>query len=239
MKNKLKILFLIVLLSFITSCLVVQKIGNKLSTGLLGYATIEAKRFSSFLVHKALDQEFINSLDDDIFITKKNDKNEIEMIDFKSKEANKLLENVTKRVSNSLVNLENGDIEEFNLSNTFYGMSFDKRRKGVVCELPTGVFNNNPLLANLGPLIPVKFSFIGEVEANLKTNVKTYGINSVYMEVYIHVEVKQRITMPLRTEEQKSSLDIPLTIKIIQGSIPNYYQNSIGTDSSLFSLPLG
>ena len=90
----------------------------------------------------------------------------------------------------------------------------------------------------MGPVIPVRFTFIGEVTTNLKTKVKTYGINSVYMEVSIHVEVRQRITMPLRTKEVKSALDIPLTIKIIQGTIPNYYQNQILGDSSLFSLPL-
>lgn len=222
----------------VTSFLIVQRIGKKIGPSISKYSEIEAKRFSSFVVNKALNKNFINQLDDDIFDTKKNSKEEIEMIDFKSKKANELLESVTKELQETLIHLENGDIEDFNLSNTFYGPRFSKRKKGVVCEIPSGVIYHNLFLSNLGPVIPVRFTFIGEVVSNLKTKVRTYGINSVYIEVSIHVEVSQRITMPLRTKEVKSSLDIPLTIKVIQGTIPNYYQNQILGDSSLFSLPI-
>lgn len=238
MKKKIKILLVLVFSAIICSFIMVQKIGKKIGPSILKYSEIEAKRFSNFMVNRALDKEFINSLDDDIFTTKRNSNNEIEMIDFKSKKANELLESVTKEVQSSLIHLENGAISDFNLSNTFYGLRFTKRKKGVVCEIPTGVIYNNLFLSNLGPVIPVRFTFIGEVTTNLKTTVKTYGINSVYMEVSIHIEVRQRITMPLRTNEVKSESDIPLTIKIIQGTIPNYYQNQILGDSSLFSLPL-
>lgn len=238
MKKKFKILGVCILLSFILSIFMVQMIGKKLNKTIVEYSTIEAKRFSNYVVHKALDKEFISNLDTDIFTTKKNSNNEIEMVDFKSKKANELLENVTRKVQKSLINLENGDIEEFNLSNSFYGLSFLDRKKGVVCEIPSGSIYGNLFLSNLGPVIPIRFTFIGEVEANLKTKVKTYGINSVYLEVYINVVVNQRISMPLRTDEVKSSLNIPLTIKIIQGSIPNYYQNQIIGDSSMFSLPI-
>lgn len=238
MIKKIKILLIIILVALLCSFFMVQKVGKKIGPSISKYSEIEAKRFSSFMVNRALNKEFISSLDDDIFTTKRNSNNEIEMIDFKSKKANELLESVTKEVQSSLIHLENGAISDFNLSNTFYGLRFTKRKKGVVCEIPTGVIYSNLFLSNLGPVIPVRFTFIGEVTTNLKTKVKTYGINSVYMEVSIHIEVRQRITMPLRTKEVKSTLDIPLTIKIIQGTIPNYYQNQILGDSSLFSLPL-
>ena len=67
---------------------------------------------------------------------------------------------------------------------------------------------------------------------------ETYGINSVYIEVKLHIEITELITMPLKTEEVKIETDVPLTIKVIQGSIPNYYQQQLQKDSSIFTLPI-
>lgn len=237
-KKRIKFLFITVIIAFITSIFVVHQVAKKLGPIIQSYSAIEAQRFGGFIINSAIDKEFINSLDQDIFITKKNSNNEIEMIDFKTKEVNVLLEMVTKKVQDKLLALENGNIDNLELADTFYGLEFKDIKKGVVCEIPTGVVLPNSILANNGPTIPVKLSFIGEVVANLKTTAKTYGINSVYLEVSIHVEVRERVTMPLRTKEVTTDVDIPLTIKIIQGTIPDYYQNQILKDSSLFSLPV-
>ena len=101
-----------------------------------------------------------------------------------------------------------------------------------------GVVFSNVLFSNSGPIIPIKFNFIGQVLTNLNTKVETYGINSVYIEVKLHIEITELITMPLKTEEVKIETDVPLTIKVIQGSIPNYYQQQLQKDSSIFTLPI-
>ena len=160
------------------------------------------------------------------------------MIDFKAKKVNQLLEKTTKRVQKRLVDLENGNIKELDMSNTFKGMKFKEIKSGVVCEMPMGSLFSNAIYSHNGPVFPLKLNFIGDVTSNLKTKVETYGINSVYLEVSIHIEVEERITMPLFTDSSKVSVDIPLTVKVIQGSIPNYYLSSIEKDSSLFSLPI-
>ena len=96
----------------------------------------------------------------------------------------------------------------------------------------------NSLFANLGPVIPVKLSFLGQVTTHLNTKVESYGINNAYLELYVHIEVVERITMPTMTEEQKVKLDIPLTMKIIQGKVPTYYQGGLKENSQLFTLPI-
>ena len=237
-KKKIKFLLTTIISAVILSILVVHQVAKKLGPIIQSYSEIEAQRFGSFIINSAIDKEFINSLDQDIFITNKNSNNEIEMIDFKTKEVNVLLEMVTNKVEKNLLDLENGNIDNLALADTIYGLEFKHIKKGVVCEIPTGVVLPNSLLASNGPTIPVKLSFIGEVVTNLKTKAKTYGINSVYLEVSIHVEVRERVTMPLRTKEVTTDVDIPLTIKIIQGTIPDYYQNQIQKDSSDFSLPI-
>ncbi len=236
--KNLKTLCLIIFIAYISSLVLVQKLGNSLNKTISNYATVEAERFGTYMINYSIDKEFVSNLDDDLLNTKTSDSGEIQIVDFKSKKANELLENITMRIQKNLVKLENGDIKDFDLATTFNGVRYRKIKSGVVCEIPEGIIFSNVLLSNTGPVIPVKFSFVGQVTSNIKTKVSSYGINSVYIEIYAHVEVKEKITMPVGSKDITVKNDIPIAMKIIQGSIPNYYQNPIISDSSQFSLPI-
>lgn len=236
--KKLKLILGIVFLAFLISVVFVLCIGKKLNPTIRNYSTVEAKRFGTFIINYSLDKDFLKSLNGDIFETTNNNKGEIQMIDFKTKEVNEVLEKATAKVQKQLIDLENGNIDNMNIADTFKGLRYKKIKNGVVCELPMGVIFSNALLSNSGPIIPIKFNFIGQVLTNLNTKVETYGINSVYIEVKLHIEITELITMPLKTEEVKIETDVPLTIKVIQGSIPNYYQQQLQKDSSIFTLPI-
>lgn len=234
----MKILFTTLFISFFLSFCLVNKSGKKLNSMIKSYSTIEAERFGVYMINYSLDKDFLKNLDDDVFVTTTNSKEEIQIIEFKTKKVNELLEKATKKVQLNLIKLENGDIDEFDLANTFKGLSFEKRKKGVVCEIPEGVLLDNGIFANNGPVIPIKLNFIGQVSTNIKTKVESYGINSVYFEAAIHVEVKERVSMPLRSEDITVRTTIPIAMKIIQGTVPNYYTNPITNDSPQFSLPI-
>lgn len=236
--KKCKIILWTFTLSIIISLILVQLLSQKLNPSVLRYSQVEAKRFGTYVINQSLDKKFINSLDGDIFTTTSNSAGEIQMVDFDTKKVNKLLEEITARVQKKLIALENGEINDFDIADTFRGLRYKNIKKGVVCELPTGVLFSNVLLSNNGVVIPIKLNFIGSVLTNMNTKVENYGINSVYLEVKIHVEVEERISMPSMTDEVKVSTDIPLTVKVIQGSIPNYYQSQIQRDSSIFTLPI-
>ena len=236
--KKLKLILGIVFLAFLISVVFVLCIGKKLNPTIRNYSIVEAKRFGTFIINYSLDKDFLKSLNGDIFETTNNNKGEIQMIDFKAKEVNEVLEKATAKVQKQLIDLENGNIDNMNIADTFKGLRYEKIKNGVVCELPMGVVFSNVLFSNSGPIIPIKFNFIGQVLTNLNTKVETYGINSVYIEVKLHIEITELITMPLKTEEVKIETDVPLTIKVIQGSIPNYYQQQLQKDSSIFTLPI-
>ena len=51
-------------------------------------------------------------------------------------------------------------------------LDLKKIKKGVVCEIPTGMLLSDTLLANNGPVIPIKLNFIGQVMTHFKTEVK-------------------------------------------------------------------
>ena len=50
--------------------------------------------------------------------------------------------------------------------------------KGIIYEIPSGVVFNNAFLSNVGPKVPVKIKYSGNVGLDVKTRVKKYGINS-------------------------------------------------------------
>ena len=58
------------------------------------------------------------------------------------------------------------------------------------------------------------------------------------VEVGVHLEMTAQIILPFVTEKMILECDIPLAIKMIQGSVPTYYGNGLIKDSSMYSLPL-
>ncbi len=234
-RNKLKIVITSLLIAVLISIILIYLIDRKISPIILGYAETEVKRFSTILINQAIDDEVIENIDDSVFEINKNSSDEIQTVDFNTKKVNQVLELVNKKINTNLKKLEAGKIKDLDFVDTFKGVNFTDLKKGVVCEVPAGIVFSKSLLSNMGPMIPVKLSFIGQVITNLKTKVKNYGINNAYVEVSIHVEVTEKITMPISTKEVPVSLDVPLTVKMIQGKVPTYFAGS--SNSNLFSLP--
>lgn len=235
--KKLNILVITIFLSIILSIMMVILMDKKITPILLRYATSETKRFSTILINQSIDKDVLEKLDSELFVVSKDSKNEIQMVDFNTKKVNEVLEFVTQKISDNLKKLESGEIKDLDFVDSFKGVNYKDLKKGIVCEVPAGVLFSSSLLSNMGPMIPVKMSFIGQVLTNLKTKVKNYGINNVYLELSIHVEVTQKITMPISTKEVPVMVDIPLTVKMIQGQVPTYVAGNIGS-SNLFSLPI-
>lgn len=91
---------------------------------------------------------------------------------------------------------------------------------------------DSTLLSNIGPKIPIKFSLIGDVTTNLKTDVKEYGINNALLNVSIEIIVNFRVSLPFTSDKITINNVFPISMKVIQGSIPSYYsggfENSYG-----------
>ena len=69
-------------------------------------------------------------------------------------------------------------------------------------------------------------------------SVYQYGINNALVEVGVHLEMTAQILLPFFTKKMQLECEIPIAIKMIQGSIPNYYGSGLLKDSSIYSLPL-
>ena len=209
----------------------VSILGNKVNPILFNYLNLEVERVTANVIDVSVNDVLANELVDDLFNVSKNSNNEIEMIDYNTKEVNSLLKKINENIYSKLLRLEEGKVDDFVLSSSLLGNNYKKVKSGIVCEIPMGSLTGNGFLSNLGPVIPIKMSFLGHVNSSLKTKVTSYGINNLYLEIYVHVEVKERVSLPRSSKDITIEIDAPLSIKIMSGVVPEYYGGIIDKNS--------
>ena len=189
------------------------------------YAEDEVKRFANLVINESINNEIIDEFDDNkIFEVVKNSNDEIQLISYNAKNVNILLNNFAMIIQDNLKALEMG--EYYNLENSSkYLNEYDSEllNQGIICEIPFGAFLGNSLISNIGPKIPVKFNLLGDVNTDIRTNVKEYGINNALLEVSIEITVNFRVNLPFISNTITVNNIIPISMKIIQGNIPNFY----------------
>ena len=174
-------------------------------------------------------------MEEKLFIIIKNEKDEVEMIDYNTKEVNKILSKITQEIQKRLMKLEDGDLNGLKIVDSF---KLKNNKNGVICKVPMGSLRGNTLLVNLGPIIPIRLSFVGQVQSNINTKITSYGINNLVLQINVEAEVEQYITMPIMTKKKTLKIKAPLTIKIIQGTVPNYYLAGIEKNSNSIATPI-
>lgn len=238
--SKKDFFFVVIILVIIAVYFSLKLIGNLVTPFLLETSELEIQRLSSIVANQAISdvvkdsESFLN-----LFETVTSSDGTIQTIDFNPIVVNELLNLSTNLVLDNLRELENGNLSTELLENSnFTSSQITNLKKGIVEEIPFGLITKNPLLANLGPKIPVRLHFIGDVLGNITTNIESYGINNALIQIGIHFEVTVQILLPYLTEEKTVSFDIPLSIKMIQGKIPTYYSGGFSKDSALYTLPV-
>ena len=203
---------IIIVISLICSFIVIDYFDKKANQILLPIAESKTRKVVTMIINSAIDE---NILGDDLYVIDKDNNNEIKMISYNSYEVTKLINNVTFNIQNKIKDIENGNID-------YYGDDVDIEN-GVIAEIPFGVIFNNSLLNNIGPKIKIRLEILGDVVSNIETEVKPYGINNVYVEVRIKLEVTARIVLPFVSEKVVISNVIPLSMNIVSGTVPDGY----------------
>lgn len=231
--NVITILIIALILSIV---LFIEFISIKIYPSLLEFAKIETQKINTLVINKAISKQLTTSLnEEDFFTTSKTSDGNIIAVDYNTITVNKILTVTTNLIQLQLKEISEGNLESIEL---FPLNSYMNYNNGLILELPISIATSNPLLSNIGPKIPIKIQPSGIVETNLTTNITNYGINSALLEVYISVTITQKIILPLLTESITTTGQIPITLKVIQGTVPNYYSNGISTNSSLLSVPI-
>ena len=205
-KTKIFILLLITILII----LIINKLAGKISQILLIYAEQETKQIISNVINKSLTLDTFDRFNQkELYNIEKNKNNEIEMIDYNSITVNLFLDEITNIVEKDLKTIE----EE-----TIY--------------LPLGVVTDNILLQNIGPKIPIKIKRIGYISTNIKTDLKEYGVNSSIIYTSLEIEINMKILLPIVSKDIIIQNEIPISYRIMNNNISNYYSTYGITKSS-------
>ena len=233
MKKNLKKKYLFLLISVIIATTIFLNILNKRAIPILAnYMEVQTKRMGIEVLRNTGSEELNKLLKNNKYyeIVKNND-GEIESINFDTTILNEALIIVSKNVRKRLNEIEEGK----NLpSEMFYSNLNKKIKNKMVYMVPIGIVFNNAFLYNLGPKIPVKIEYSGNVGLDVKTSVKAYGVNSALIEIYVYVEVTQRTILPFTSKDTKLTSKIPIVLKVVKGSVSNYISNN----NPSYSLPL-
>lgn len=228
----------IIIVLIICTYLLVDYSGKKVMPVIMNQAKIDCKKMAIVTIKNSLNDDVLSILDDEMYNVIQNKNGEIQTIDFNPVIVNRFLSKTTSIVSDNLRKLEKGEIDDISFINSD---NYDVKnlKNGVISEVPMGIITNNVLLSNLGPKIPVKINLIGNVVSSVETKVGNYGINSALIEIYANIEVTEEVIIPFQTERIKITNNIPVAIKIINGSVPDYYSDGkLNSSSNILSLPI-
>lgn len=235
-KMSIKSIYLIIFFSlFIFSFIFLSVLDKKATPAIMAYAEVNTKKIAIEVLRNAGLKEVNKKIKNtELFTVTNNGMGEMESIDFNTPEINELLIVVAKAVRKKLMEIESGN---FKLNGYYSELSNQKlSKKGIIYEVPIGVMFGNSFLMNVGPKIPVKITYAGNVGVDVKTRIKSYGINSAMIEIFILVEATQRMILPFQSKDIKISSEVPIVMKVVKGAVPNYLSGS--TNGYSYQLPL-
>ena len=213
-KRTIIILFIIILFFYTFYIL-----ENNLNYYYLNYSENEASKIITNSISKAIDNKVLKQISNsNLYTIIRNKEDEIEMIDYNPYLVNKFLRDITNNVTKYLE-----DEEENTNNSSFY--------------IPSGSIFQNPIFNNRGPKIPVRMELVGSVLTGINSKVTDYGINNSLIEIFVHIEVNEKIILPVTSKNITIVNDIPISYRIIKGKIPSYYSNA-GNSSSMYMMPV-
>lgn len=239
--DKLNTIIIVIILLLVSIIVLLGYINNKLSPLIFDFAELQTEKLANLIINRAVNKQVSNGIDiNKLFSTIQNNNGEIQTIDFNPTIVNNVLNATTNAVYTGLKSVEQGNIDLIEIPDDII-VEYDKNKlkKGIIFAIPLGAVSGNAFLSNLGPRIPVKLNLVGSVTSNINTRIRQYGINNALVEVFVRIEVTEKINLPLSTKNMTVISDIPIAMKIIQGKIPEYYNNNgLNQNTPIFTLPI-
>ena len=90
----------------------------------------------------------------------------------------------------------------------------------VGVEVPLGWMTDNSAFYEFGPDLNVKIDPIGNMKVSYESKFESAGINQTRHKIYLNVEARVRMKIPLHSKEQVITCQIPVAETIIVGKTP-------------------
>lgn len=108
------------------------------------------------------------------------------------------------------------------LANTKMG-EFLEEKQDFSLKIPMGQLTHNPILAALGPDIPVHVRVVGNPGVDYGRSFEDAGINEINHRIWIKMEVVIQVTTPLLTDVLTSQMEFTLIDQTMSGQVPMTY----------------
>lgn len=227
MSNRKKLL-LIIISAISVALFLIDHNGKRLNTQLYNYVNVESRRMITNIINDSVNKVLEKNNNNELFNITKNEEGKVELLEYNTQQVNKLLKQINQNIEKQLIALEEGKVSNLNIAESFKKGKYIATKNGIICEVPLGSLRNNALYSNYGPTIPIKMTFQGSVNSKIETKLTEYGFNSIVIEVFIVSEIENRISLPISSKQNKISIEAPLTLKIIQGTVPDkYYEKQL------------
>lgn len=222
MKNKGIVLFIILFIAIFIST---KYFGRLIEKKMSAYVYEEVDRVTKMIIREVLDENFLKSLDIKGLYQLDFQEDSFKVIDYDVVKVNKILGIVNNKVSKRLNDLDCGNVELI-----YEGTSFVKyvngNKHGIALNVPLGVLFSNPVLVSVGPKVPIRVLLSGQVESDLVTTIKQYGINNVLLEIKVKIVVSEKVVFPFSSKYIDVDFEFPLVIELISGKVPENYLNT-------------
>lgn len=224
------IFFLILFLSFIFF----HNFNKKVTPHLLSVAEASINKLNESILMQYRVSDVYQKVElEDVIVITKNSKEEIISVDFKLENAYNALSLITNYLQS---NLDDKSVRKNILK--YYDNDINSNLDSIILMIPIGVVSNGIYLANLGPRIPVKISYIGYLGTNVRIKLEDYGINNILISLYIDCSITNEFIIPNTKKEVNHNYNILIASKIIQGKVPDYYGGILETKSNILNVPI-
>lgn len=212
-------------------------INKGIEPTLIQVAETETKRIATLVINNAISKHINDEIDvNKLVVVEKDENGKVSTYDFNAQMVNRVNAQITQKVQRNLREAEKGNIDILDIPEIDVKTEGEPEEEGIIYYIPLGQATNNALLGNLGPRVPVRFYVIGSVDSNVEKSIVDYGINSVFIEISVHVKVDVQVVIPFATSITTVENTIPIAYKGVQGDVPEFY-NGNGDSSPSIELP--
>lgn len=181
----------------------------------MDYSINEMKRVATTIINRSVTDDTFNDIRmEDLFIINRNDEGEILTVTFDNRIVNIISNRISDECEDNIRLIEEGRYNEikrkFNIGEEYF-------------FVPSGVFLGNSLLNNIGPKIPINLKMIGNVNSEINTDIKEYGINNSFITIFLELKIELIVILPFSSENIIVSNNVPIAFKLIQGKVPHIY----------------
>ncbi|GAK04262.1 LOW QUALITY PROTEIN: hypothetical protein JCM19037_2651 [Geomicrobium sp. JCM 19037] len=202
-------------------------VDQHIRPSLMSIAVVETKRIAQHAVTEAISQEMTDGEDmDDLVLIERSENGDISSLAFNAQVYNRVLSDATMVVQDYLQEVQRGITQgdmPRELEEEFEDTGVGNVEDGAIYTIPLGMATGNALLANLGLRVPVSFSVIGEIHADMEEQIENVGINNTWLRISVAIDMDVRVVIPFGTEEDHVQYSVPVGMVFVPGDVPDYY----------------